>query len=155
MNLIYQQIELEDGLLQEAALDLIEKIHDELHSYKDNGPINIKLGHGSKRDLDAALKVLKKHKIILYYYGGNDYAEDYCEIVVIDRYKLELLSAELIWLARPEQEKGPDDNTAPYEDDLVYYDTRTGELLFNGVHKILKKRNKALFDALFTAAPGY
>ncbi len=64
-----------------------------------------------------------------------------------------MLLAELDWLGKPEEEK--DDNTAPFSDYVVYYDVNTGDMLFNGIHKRLRKTNKALFDALFLASPNY
>jgi len=160
MDFIYQQIGLDDSQLQEVANDVIDRIKNELHSYKDNGPFDVNLGNLSEHGFEKILETLGEHEIILYDYWRNDYADNEdeqegCRIFVTNRYKLELLSAELVWLARPEQEKGPDDNTAPYEDDVIYYDTKTGEMFFNGLHKTLKKRNKALMDLLFTASPNY
>lgn len=156
MDFIYQQIGLDDIQLLEVANDVIDKIIGGLHSYKHNGPTVIGRGH----NFETVLETLKKHEIILYEYWQNDYADDEDDrvgyrIFVTNRYKLEFLSAELVWLARPEEEKGPDDNSAPYEDDTLYYDTKSGEMFFNGLHKTLKKRNKALLDALFTAHPDY
>ena len=156
MDFIYRQIELENAPLQEVAVDLIDKIHDQLHGYTDNGPVRIGLHGGIDSGFGAVLEMLQRHKIVPYDYQHNEYdgSESY-NIAVINRYKFELLSAELIWLARPEQEKGPGDNTAPYEDDLIYYDRDTGDILSNGTFKTLTGRNKKLFDALFIAAPEF
>jgi len=160
MDFIYQQIGLDNGQLQEVANDVIDRIKEELHSYKDNGPADIKLGDFSERSFATVLERLDEHEIIRYQYwrdvhSDSEDGQEGCRIFVTNRYRLELLSAELVWLARPEEEKGSDDNTAPYEDDILYYDTKTGEMFFNGLHKTLKKRNKALMDALFTASPNY
>ncbi|MDB5184327.1 MAG: hypothetical protein JWN38_135 [Candidatus Saccharibacteria bacterium] len=157
MDFIYQQIGLDDRLLQVVANNVIEKVKDELHSYKDNGPLDIRFEHEDKPHFDTIFRLLKEYEIILYRYWLNDDEDEQmgCKVFVTNRYKLELLSAELVWLARPEEEKGSDDNTAPYEDDVLYYDTKTGEMFFSGLHKTLKKRNKALLDVLFTASPNY
>lgn len=160
MDFIYQQIGLHDSRLQEVANDVIDKIRDELHSYKDNGPLYIKLEDHNRRDFVMILDMLKEREILLHDFWRSDFGDtederEGCRIFVTNRYKLELLSAELVWLSSPEEEKGPDDNTAPYEDDTIYYDTKTGEMFFNGLHKTLKKRNKALMDVLFTASPNH
>lgn len=157
MDFIYQQIGLDNSHLQKVANEILDRIREGLHSYKDNGPIYIELGELGKHHFEKTLELLKEHRIVIndYWRRGFDENRAGCRVFVINRYKLELLSAELVWLARPEEEKGPDDNTAPYEDDLIYYDSKTGEIYINGLHKTLKKRNKALMDVLFTASPNY
>jgi len=154
MDFIYQQIGLEDPTLQEVAESIFEALHDQLHGYADNGPVNLHMANTAHTTLNSILSLLQEQGILLY--GDSDKSNKEpgrYTVAIINRYKFELLSAELIWLARPEQEKELNDNTAPYEDDLVYYDIATGDMLFNGMFKTLDGRNKKLFDALFIAAP--
>lgn len=153
MDFIYQQIGLNDDRLQDAARDLADTILGELHGYGDNHPVGIDLDREENPDSHAAIEILKNHKIILYIYLDNEYTKGY-SIAVLNRYKLELLLAELVWLEIPEQEQ-IDDPTAPFADYVVYYDEKSGEMLFNGVYKVLKGRNKALFDILFSNSPNY
>jgi len=155
MDYIYQEIGLKDDTLKITVNNLALEVLGELHGYADNRSINISSESYDKHELSRAIKLLRQNKIILYkelnspsIYNIFDYS-----IAITNRYKLELLSAELTWLERPEEEY--DDNTAPFADYVVYYDINTGEMLFNGVHKRLKKTNKALFDALFLASPNY
>jgi len=157
MSFIYEQIGLEDHAFQEVMEDLIDRVLNQLQAYTDNGPILLDLPYDQYFVFDQVLDLLQKHKILIYYVTRDEeplsYDPDKFTVAVINRYKFEMLNAELIWLARPEEEKGPEDNTAPYVDDLVFYDTETGDMLFNGEFKTLKGRNKKLFDALYLAAP--
>lgn len=152
MDFLYQQIGLDDDRLKHVANNLADTILNELHGYGDNHPVGIDLDPEEDPYLTIVIKLLKKHKIILYTYINNEHAHGY-SIAVLNRYKLELLRAELVWLERPEQERN--DNTAPFADYVVYYDIKTGEMLFNGTYKVLKGRNKALFDVLFSNSPDY
>ncbi len=153
MDFVYQQIGLSDDPLQETVSNLTLEVLNELHGYADNRPINISSESYDMNELSRALKLLKQNKIILYKQHDSESFYGY-RVVVINRYKFELLSAELTWLESPQEEKDID-NTAPFADYVVYYDVNTGDMLFNGVHKRLKKTNKALFDALFLASPNY
>lgn len=153
MDFVYQQIGLSDVSLKETVSNLALEVLNELHGYADNHPVNISSESYDENELSQVLKLLKQNKIILYKQSGNGSSYIY-RIVIINRYKFELLSAELTWLESPQEERDTE-NTAPFADYVVYYDINTGEMLFNGVHKSLKKTNKALFDALFLASPNY
>jgi len=70
-------------------------------------------------------------------------------IFVTNRYKLELLFAEVKWLALKKEERSIKPNT----DNLAYYDPNSGRGLVNGNPVYLRGRSKKLFNALFGSAP--
>jgi hypothetical protein len=154
MDFIYQQIGLEDDSLRETVSSLAYDILNELHGYADNHVVRMTSEAYDDERLSGAVEILKQNGIILYQKSEyEDKPYSHYSIAVTNRYKLDMLLAELDWLEKPEEEKN--DNTAPFSDYVVYYDVNTGDMLFNGVHKRLKKTNKALFDALFLAFPNY
>ena len=154
MDFIYQQIGLEDSPLRETVSNLAYEILSELHGYADNHVVRITSETYDDEKLSGAVELLKQNGIILYKKSEyEDKSYSHYSIAVANRYKLDMLLAELDWLERPEEEKGND--SVPFSDYVVYYDVNTGNMLFNGVHKRLKKTNKALFDALFLASPDY
>lgn len=150
INFLYKQIGLNNNQIKNAVKDLSFRVLNELHGYSDNHPVAIPIDSIEEIAFASAAELLKSQNIILYKYRDDDAFRGYA-IVVINRYMLELLSAELNWLDIPEEKEG----TAPFACNLAYYDLKTGKLIINGIHKNLRKPNKALFDALFIASPNY
>lgn len=169
MSFVFEQIGLNvTGDSRVASYYIINQILWKLRDYSDNGPIDANktvagtlgvMSRDGKRTkvIHSTLELLAKNKIIVFHTSYTDVrnrpAEDHVRysVFVTNRYKLELLRAELRWLAKPEDERDP----TPTIDNIVYYDIATGEIIINGLHKILKKRNKKLLDVLFTASPEY
>lgn len=169
MSFVYQQIGLNvSGDSRVSAYYIINQILWKLRDYSDNGPIDANktvtgtlgvMNHDGKRikAVHSTLEILAKNKIIVFNASYTDIRNRPADnlvrysVFVTNRYKLELLRAELKWLAKPEEKRSP----KPTVDDIVYYDIVTGEILINGLHKTLKKRNKKLLDVLFTASPEY
>lgn len=169
MSFEYQQIGLNiDGKSRVSAYYVINQILRKLRDYSDNGPIDMdnphmgKLGvmmstHERTQEIHSMLEILANNKIILFVSSSTNQRgipnEDLIRysFFVTNRYKLELLRAELMWLSKPEDKRDP----IPSVDSLIYYDINSGEIFINGLHKTLKKRNKKLLDVLFTAAPEY
>lgn len=152
MDFIYRKIGLDDNTEFIAIIrPVVNRILDGLPSYAENGPIALSVEPNNVEDFKNGLTFLKKNELVLYKHRDDSGLKGF-NIVVTNRYSLELLSAELDWLATLEEER---DDTAPYVEDLIYYDTNTGEGYFNGLHKTLKKRNKELFNALYIASPRY
>lgn len=166
MDFIYQQIGLNvEGQSRVSAYFIVHQILVSLGGYGDNGPLDVagprklvavpKFGRGP--EINIVLESLAKHNIILYKYEDSDYRDKPTELIrryrvfVTNRYKLELLRAELKWLGGRKDRS----SEAPQVDNLVYYNTNTGEMFFNGLHKTLEKRNKKLLNVLFTASPDY
>ena len=125
MNFLYQQIGLDDPQLQEDVNKIALKVLSELHGYADNHPVFVPFNIDEEESIDSvieleesfleAAELLKQHKIILYKYRRDKWGHG-LSIATHNRYKLELLSAELTWLDRPEEEKGKNDNSAPFAD---------------------------------------
>jgi len=167
MDLLCKQIGLNlerEG--RETTYFMIRLILKGLRGYGDNGPVGINGPGRLRKGIDAedepeygifleALNTLAHHKIILFKfmhtnYRGNDRGTfKEFNVFVANRYKLERLYAELKWLGESEDKR----SNAPHVDNIIYYDTNSGEMFFNGVHKTLQKRNKKLLDALFLASP--
>lgn len=167
MNLLCEQIGLStDSETRKANYGLISRILLRLRGYSDNGPVRIDAPGRLPEELDpegnqdyevflAALNTLAHHKIIAFkpvYLNrkrpSKDMYRDF-SIFVTNRYELERLKAELKWTGEPTAER----SHSPTTDNILYYDTNTGEMCFNGLHKRLVKRNKKLLDALFLASP--
>jgi len=152
MSLICEQMELDlHPWKMEAVEEFAEKILNNLRDYGDNGPVKINMEHDYESENMYAAQVLKKHKVILYKdWSGNGLLG--LRVAVINRYKLELIHSELMWLRKSEEEK---EDTAPFADQVAYYDMSTGHILVNGVFKRLRKPYKLVFDELFVASPDF
>lgn len=164
MSFIYQQIELDvEGQSRVSAYMIIHQIIMRLRDYSDNGPIEVdgpvrfvplvksKRGH----EMGAVLEKLAKHNIIMYKQAENSTALLH-RVFVTNRYRLELLHAELKWLGEPEDKR----SEAPHVDNLVYYNPLSGRGSVNGksIYLNKSKRNnkvkaKEIFDLLFANAP--
>lgn len=169
MKFLYQQIGLDvEGESATTILFMIRTIIKGLRDYSDNGPTSIngpgrlRTGIDAEEDPDYAtflttLNKLAEHRIILFKFSYPNYKGHSRDIIkeisvfVTNRYKLELLMAELMWLLQNEETR----SNLPKIDNIIYYNTNTGEMFFNGIHKTLEKRNKKLFDALFLSSPNY
>lgn len=137
---------------------IINRILNSLRDYTDNGPIDAEgrfsLGvmnnSGRGHDVDEILEILAKNKIVQYETNDKNTGSSY-SVFVINRYKLELLRAEMKWLA--DEIDGIYENHVPQVDNLVYYDVKSGRGFVNGNKIYLKGRNKKLFNMLFATAP--
>lgn len=168
MTSLVQQFGI-DNLPTLRVLETIDQISVGLHGYDDNGPVRVSIRPNPNPKSDergrriipgdrATLRTLADHKVIIYEYTRTKLITDgsknslVCNVHVIDRYKFEQLVVEL------DQRHSNHFTKLGHSlvvDDLIYYDIKTGEILINGLHKTLGKRNKELFDELFAASPNY
>lgn len=167
MDLLCKQIGLNtEGEARGITYFTIRTILRGLRGYTDNGPIGVNGPGRLRTGIDAegdpdyetfinVLNTLANHKIILFtfpwpnYKGPNRGNFKEVSVFATNRYKLELLNAELKWLGEREDKR----SEAPHTENLVYYDVKSGRGLVNGNKVYLKGRNKKLFNALFATAP--
>lgn len=137
------------GLKHQHSYHLRLMFFNRLYDFADNGPINIGSGGVKSYDLvTEILMILSRNGIITYKHNDLDKTYD---IFVTDRYKLELIRSEMLWKSKIKLRR----NGPPHPKNIVYYDTKSGEMFCNGLHKRLRGRNKKIFDELFAKSPGY
>ena len=158
-----------DKLPTLRVIETVDQISAGLHGYDDNGPVRVSIrpNPNPERDEDgkqiipgdrATLRMLADHKVVTYEYTRTKLITDTskksltCNVAVINRYLFERL---LVEIDQRYSNRFTKLGHSPVVDDLIYYDIKTGEILINGLHKTLAKRNKELLDELFAAWPGY
>ncbi len=157
MDLIYRQLGLEEN--DETRVKVHQTlfyIKDRLRNLKDNGPIEADgpLGfinvanNATGRKIASILETLAEHKIIQYQPIKSEPVLLF-RIFVTNRYKLELLFAELKWMVVPENKQ----STKPTIDNLACYDPQSGRGLVNGNPVYLIGRSKKLFKVLSSSSP--
>lgn len=174
MNLLCQQIGLNtEGEARDATYYTVRQILKGLRNYNDGGPVSmngpgrLRTGIDAEGDPDyavfmATLNTLVNQEIILFKFTNTNYTgrdratfKEF-SVFVINRYKLELLHAELKWLRQGEDKR----TAAPHVANLVYYNPLSGKGSVNGKPILLRKskrknmvKAKEIFDLLFASAP--
>lgn len=149
MKLLYEEIGLADKRLQRivarAALDVIMSRHDEDDTVQE---LSSEQRHKLNDEFKEGLKFLQENEIVRF-----SEADILYRVVVLNRYRLDQLVGELMWLET--YLEGVSSELPPPRDDVALYERSTGNIMINGTRKTLKGINKKLFDALFIASPEY
>lgn len=173
MNLLHKQIGLDFFIESSSFVSTpIDQIAHEVRDYSYNGSFTISgpyLNQPRTSDSNlpsydeyvSFLETLARHEIVCYKITQipiNDPETNSlitlinAKVFITNRHKFEQLHKELVW-TRISEEKGA--TSADRPQDLLYYDTSSGEMFFNGVHKTLKKRNKEILDILLLNSTKY
>jgi len=147
MGLLYEELRLDDKRLQlivsRVATDVM--MHDHFN-YGDIPSLPDAERQRLNSEFKEGLKFLQENAIIRFSEETYMY-----RVVVLNEYQLDQLVGELGWLET--YLEGVSGKTPPPNDDMAFYERRTGNIIINGTRKTLKGTNKKLFDALFIQSP--